>query len=343
LSLGLLVVNTAQAQVITGATLATAAIPNPVTVVATVAQFLFVGGEKEYYVHIVSTDTDETAARNSGFKLAVNMAVGAVIASETEVVNREVVRDEIINYSSGFIDKFKITNSEPVPGGVRIEMDVWVKTLPIANRVLANSKTAGEIDGNRASIQIQTIKDQRDNADKLLFNVLKDFPRRAFQLELQPAEVTQSMITVPIKVRWDPNFIDSFDSVLKLGSVNRPFFCGSECAGDYTIDGYKFDSRRWMDVVMSHFYNTQPAVLITVRGGPQLLYRECQHWALLDHNEGFNVAGKYLFEGYPIYQWFRTNPGYRPLLLAQIPTNQLNLSQATTIEAQIIAGQNCPK
>ena len=341
--LGLLTANVAQAQLVTSATLINAAIPNPFTLAITAGQFLFVGGEKEYYVRVISTDTNETTARNSGFKLAVNMAVGAVIATETEVVDREVVRDEIINYSSGYIDKFKILNSEQVPSGVRIEMDVWVKALPIADRVLGNAKAAGQVDGNRASVQIDTINDQRANADKLLLAVLKDFPRRAFLLEIQPAEVTQSMITVPIKLRWDPNYADALDSVLTLGRANRPFFCGDACRNDFYINNKPYEGDRWFRAMVNTMYGTQPAVLITVKGATRTLYRECQRWPLLDHNESYNVSSKHLFEAQEHYRRFTTHYWYKPLLLAQVPTNQLKLSEATTIEAQVIAGQNCPQ
>jgi len=137
LSLALLV-TLSQAQVITTAML----LQIPVSTILTVGQWLFSGGEKVYYIEVVGVGRTAEESKLNGFRLAVEQAVGSIIASETEVVNNRIARDEVISYASGYVSKFIIVDQASAETGYKTQMKVWIKRSIIANRLLHENKVA---------------------------------------------------------------------------------------------------------------------------------------------------------------------------------------------------------
>lgn len=186
-----------------------------------------------HYIKVESTAPDFELARKNAFKVAVEHAVGTIVVSEAEMRNNKLTRDEIINYSSGFVDRYNILNQKNVSGGVQIVVEVWVSHSAIANRLLNNSKTAGEVQGDRIAVQLESIGEQRTNSDRLLGAVMRDYPNRAFDVKLQPVnvEIDQSRkatLLVPFTIGWNKKYLSSLEEVIKninqypVCSVNIP-------------------------------------------------------------------------------------------------------------------------
>jgi hypothetical protein len=163
--------------------------PTPVSVALTIGQWLFKDSKKLYYIEVEARAETFEQAKQEGFRLAVEHAVGSVILSETEVRHGKISRDDIITYSSGFVDRFEITRKESVSGGVIVTMKVWVAHSSIANRLLNQSANDGRVEGERAATQINTITKSRQDGDRLLGAVLNDFPHRAFDIKLDKTKV----------------------------------------------------------------------------------------------------------------------------------------------------------
>jgi hypothetical protein len=100
--------------------------PNPLTIALTVGKWLVKDSQKAYYVQVESTASTPAQARTEGLKLAVSQAVGTLVVAESEVRNQQLVRNEIIQYSSGYIQDFKILSESQVGPMSRVVMDVWV-------------------------------------------------------------------------------------------------------------------------------------------------------------------------------------------------------------------------
>ncbi len=127
--------------------------PSPLTIALTVGQWLIKDSQKVYFVKVESTASTPAQAREEGFRLAVRQAVGALVVAETEVKNQQLVRNDIIQYSSGYVQDFKILSESQVGSMSRVVMDVWVSDSKIANRLLNVSKDDGSIDGEKSAVQ----------------------------------------------------------------------------------------------------------------------------------------------------------------------------------------------
>lgn len=198
--------------------LITALTPNPLSIALSVGQWLIKDSRKVYYVQVESTAKTAADARAEGFKLAVSQAVGTVVVAETEVKNDELIRKEIIQYSSGYVEDFKILKESQVGDMIRIVMDVWVGESKIADRLLNTSNAPGSIEGAKVATQFKTNLNEKQSGDQLLTLVLNDFPERAFDIGVGKTQTqlkARSLeIYIPITISWNRKYIDALYEVL---------------------------------------------------------------------------------------------------------------------------------
>lgn len=193
-----------------------------------------------FYVRVQAHGRDEADAREQAFRLAVNQAVGSLLLSHTEVKDGEVVRRDIINYSSGHIHDFQILNREYRDGGMLIQADVWVRKSQIADRLLSESRAAGRVEGGRISEQINSFRNQKAQADRVIQVVLDDFPQRSFDVAVGNTQVAvdgrKTYLHVPVALSWSPRYLASMGEALR--TVNPRPDCGgwfSTCQSPFTV------------------------------------------------------------------------------------------------------------
>ena len=213
---------TAQAQ--TATDIAVAFMPSPLGLVISAGRWLMKDNQQVFYIQVEGRGATPELARQNGFRLAVEQTVDNLILSETEVGRGRIRRNEIITYSSGFVNKFTVLGVQH-DDDYRVRMDVWVGKSEIAQRLLNQSVAGAKIDGNRLATQAQTIAQERTQGIQVLNAVLGDFPSRAFDLTLGQSRVHFSdqralSITVPVTVSWNYNYVTSLWEALT--AVSRP-------------------------------------------------------------------------------------------------------------------------
>jgi hypothetical protein len=140
-------------------------------IVLTIGQWLLKDNRRVYYIEVAGVGPTETQARNNGFRLAVEQALGSLIASETEAQNGRIRRDEIISYAAGFINKFEIVDTKSTSRGIQVTMRVWVERSALADRLLSQSRADGTIDGPRATYKLDTLNQERRTGDAVVQQV----------------------------------------------------------------------------------------------------------------------------------------------------------------------------
>jgi UDP-N-acetylmuramoylalanine-D-glutamate ligase len=83
--------------------------PSPLGIVIAVKTYLK-DQKKVYYIRVESQAQDFEKAKKQAFRLASEQVAGTVVLSESELRNSKLTRDEIITYSSGLIDEYKIVD-----------------------------------------------------------------------------------------------------------------------------------------------------------------------------------------------------------------------------------------
>jgi hypothetical protein len=290
--------------------------PNPLAIALTLGKWLLVDSEKVYYVQIESTATTPAQARAEGFKLAVSQAVGTLVVSESEIKNQELVRNEIVQYSSGYIQDFKILSENQIGSMTRVVMNVWVTESKIADRLLNVSKAEGTIEGEKSSAQYQLNLKKMQAGDRLLEMILNDFPAKSFDIKAGKSEVTMPsrniQIRIPINISWNDAYITSLNEVLlrvRQGQSGN-YYRGPDWAAvirfknkaDWFMSTASFRDKIKLQLIQENLILSQPLIKLIIKdevGGP--LFEQCFRYP--------GLTGSYLGEPVPMIGYNRDRYG----------------------------------
>lgn len=217
-----------------------------------------------YYAKVQARGSNFQEAKTRAFRLAVEQAAGTVVLSETELLNNRIRRDEIVTYSSGFVDRYNVLSRQDSNTGVEIIVEVWVAHSVIANRLLAKNADEKSIDGARLATQHQTIVDERTRGDRLLQTVLNDHPRRSMAVRLQAPEIAMNhtrdlTVAVHWQIHWSEVYLQSLQETIKQFRVG---ICWGTCAKRFGLLGYDVEdgAKAWQ--VYNHLARTPVALEI---------------------------------------------------------------------------------
>ena len=340
----------AQAQL--GGAVGAAIVPSPLGIVLSVGKWIYDSATKKqvYYIEVAGQGSNPIEARDNGFRLAVEQAIGTLISSETEVQNGRIVRDEIVSYASGFVDRFEITETRTAAAGTLVFMRVWVKRSDLSDRLLNRSEQSGQVDGARASVQLQTLNQERATGDRLLQQVLNDFPRRAFDIEMKPTDVNRqnrtAVLDINFQLAWNQDYLRSLWTAVEATGQRkgRPVATISVGSGGW-FRGFGgqagFDDGHKLNLLLEKMVGSRPAVQVTVRGAHrETLFSSCYLYQELDHAPDYLVNdNRFIRYGSNFAQIMG---GYQLKGRIQIPINPAVLSRATAVDMDIVARNSCP-
>lgn len=194
--------------------------PSPWTVAITVGEWITKKDREVYYLQVRALGRDEEDARQQAFRLAVNQAIGTLVVAETEARNGEVIRNEIISHSSGYVDDFRVLTRRKTDQGLEIVIDVWVTKSVIADRILNRSQDRGRVEGGRIGQQIDSFDHSRGTGDQVLATVLRDYPGRSFDVTVGTTKVAvdtyrAKFLMVPVQIAWNPTYLASLAEAIR--------------------------------------------------------------------------------------------------------------------------------
>jgi hypothetical protein len=323
--------------------------PSPITVGIVLYKWLKQDSRPVFYAEAVAEGTTLQEAREQAFRMAVERAVGTVIASETEVQDSRIVRDEIISYAAGFVDRYELVDQATVNGRVRVHIKVWVAHSRLSERLLNRSADRGRVEGGRITEQIRSIQQSRHSGDRLLESVLRDYPARAYDVQLHPTEVRldtarRPYLLIPFTLSWNRHYLSSLSEALK--SVNQRSDCSGMLARCWPrpvsviqAPGVRahFDDNRAFDLMHQHMLIERPQVLIVIRGSDNSQqFRQCfsvkeldqtdySSWRFLDLGAG-NVT---------------INSGRNQTVHASIPLTNIDTGDLDRVEITLTRIKNC--
>jgi hypothetical protein len=190
-------------------------------------------GQQSHTIRVSGNGNSFEQAKLNAFKIAIEQHVGFIVSSEREVHNLKLAREEILVYSSGYVDNYTIISHLQVGNTTVLVVDVAVASSKIANRILSHSSSIHQFNGDRHSAQYQTYLANRNSGDNLLQSVIADYPKHAFNIEQKPYSLhvdtfRNAVIVIPYQLSWNYNYIVSLNSVLaslnegRLGFLAKP-------------------------------------------------------------------------------------------------------------------------
>lgn len=326
--------------------------PSPLGVVLTVGHWIMTQDRPTYYIEVEGRGRSPEEARSNCYRLAVEQAVGSLISSESQVENGRLRRDEIITYASGYVTKHEVMSTAVNGAGdYKVKMKVWVARSALSDRLLNRSEQSGQVDGARASVQLQTLNYERATGDAILQQVLNDFPQRAFDIEMRPTDVIRhnrsAHMELTFVLKWNKDYLRSLWTALEATSFrgSKPVsIIGVNSGSIFGFGGQaRFDDMQKYRMIVNTFVGSGPALLVTVNGGnKEVLFKSCYYYQELDHITHYHVSQERFLELTPYVANAFVDGSYRMKSRIQIPINPALIQHATTVDMHVVTKNQCP-
>jgi hypothetical protein len=232
-------------------------------------------------------------AKQNAFRTAIEFAAGSVVVSERESDNYKLVRNEILVYSAGYITDYKIISSDNSGNQVRILIDVQVASNKLSDRILGVSKQSKNFDTDKHDAQYQSYLQGKNNGDRLLKQILNDYPKKAFNItqgvhQFKVDAYRNGVIEIPLELKWNYNFIVSLNDALKIledGSngllKHSPgnITVMAKDPKDWVIGSkinYKFNDMITVTNIRNTLQHKQPRILLTIKDfSNKVFFKQC--------------------------------------------------------------------
>jgi hypothetical protein len=158
---------------------------------------------------------DRESAKKDAFRTAIENICGTAVLSDREHFNGKTVHDQVISYSSCRVEKYEILEDI----GTQIKINVTVTNNKTSERLFSKSNSKNQFDSNIVNAQVHTIRHEQQKGDRLIDEVFRDYPYRAYNLQQtkNPYFTTDSYrnfyLMVPYDIRWNYNFVTSMNEI----------------------------------------------------------------------------------------------------------------------------------
>lgn len=319
--------------------------PSPLGVVLAYNTYLK-DQKKVYYIRVQSQARDFEQAKKQAFRLASEQVAGTVLLSESELRNSNLTRDEVITYSSGIVDEYRIVDRFDSADGVRLTVDIWIADSVMAQRVLARSATERGIDGAAMSARVDSILDERQRGEALIRAVLYDYPKRAFQVTMSQPNVNMDIVgnaysEIEWEVSWDQRYVDAFQEAAKQ-TGQKPCVWKCPSGPQFFLNGYWSLDPGKINAVVDHAKNVRATMQIELQNiHGVVVRRSCQPLSILRQQWGSPYPNSAMITEYPTWV---TVGGKQPLkgrARFAIGKNLQTITNLGQFRAEVVAELQC--
>jgi hypothetical protein len=292
-------------------------------------------------------------AKQNAFRTAIEFTVGSVVTSERESNNYKLVKDEILVYSAGYVSDYKIINTIKSGNQVQVIVDVQVASSKLSDRILGVGREVKNFDTDKHSNQYDTFLQGKSNGDRLLKQVLNDYPKKAYKLtqgvhQFKVDDLRNGIIEIPLELRWNHNFVVSFNEALKIledgsNGLLKPspgnVIVMAKDPNDWVIgtkNHYKFNDTVLISSIRGTLQQKQPNILLSINNFEnKTIFRQCY---VPDSVAGkkssfYNVGSTLVVYG---------NQIEKNKIEVSLTNMQDVIKQIQNIELTIVTDDNCP-
>ena len=151
----------------------------------------------------------EASAKKAAFKDAIQKVVGVLVDSSTQVKNEEIIKDELLEYSGGFISKSEVLSSKKDDEGlVRVKVKCVVEKTQVKKKLENLSVISIKVDGANLALKETSQGELRKDAAKFISKAI-DERKKCFKAGLPNGigdlkKNEKGEVYVPVSVYLDP-------------------------------------------------------------------------------------------------------------------------------------------
>ena len=210
-------------------------------------------------------------AKKECLQTAIERAVGTLIVTDIESSDDRLTSENIVRYSAGYINDYKITKHyQNEVGWWNLEMDVEVASSKIGKRNTSRGKDTNLIRGDVESTVLQSKLDQRQSGDDLIARLLMSYPQSAYTLNSGQTEFSignsrRSYIDIPYKIVMSEDWVAALDEAFKLVSVDSNK-CNNFTKAVFNDSDFKSQTGQGVQKIVGKICGSEPDVTVASRG-----------------------------------------------------------------------------
>ena len=159
----------------------------------------------------------EASAKKAAFREAIQKVVGVLIDANTQVKNEEIIKDEVLEYSGGFISKSEILSSKKDDEGlVRLKVKCVVEKTQVKKRLEDLKVLTVDLNGSGIAEKEMTKEEMRKDAAKFVNKALEE-RKKCYKL-IVPSNVNDlektkdDKLVIPVEVSLDAEMVKKWNS-----------------------------------------------------------------------------------------------------------------------------------
>jgi len=210
-------------------------------------------------------------AKQACFESAIEHVVGQVVLSDRVVLDNDLIKYEVSQYSAGYINDYRILKQEQDQvGWYHLTMLMDVASSKIAQRMLTSASTEESINGTKLRDTLISRLDERKDGDTLLGQVISGYPEQAYvinsgETEIKISNQRRSFIDIPFNITMSQSWIKAFDEALGLVSVDSSTCNSIELRTSENIKtGY---AGKYVKSMATNYCSDQPDIRVTYKDG----------------------------------------------------------------------------
>jgi len=162
-----------------------------------------VGSPTVAQVLAVGSGTDFSQAEKNALAQALERTIGVMVDAETIVRDDQLVRDEILTYTKGYIQEYSVLRSWQQDGITHVEVFARVSVSKLTERLKVKAASEQELDGRLMQVQVELEQQYEKNACEMFRKAVADFtPDKVFKLAVADkpdGERTDGEVTLTIR------------------------------------------------------------------------------------------------------------------------------------------------
>ncbi len=171
------------------------------------------------------TGKNQAEAEKAALRSAVEQAVGALVDADTLIQNDEIVSNQVISYSDGFVEKWEPVGEPKTDrnGVVTIKIKAQVKRNKLVEKLKEAKITVKEIDGQSLFGEAVSKIEGRQNSLESIKKVFESVPESLINAEvidkkiIKEGDPTTVALEIEVQFDWETyskNFLPRFLEVL---------------------------------------------------------------------------------------------------------------------------------
>ena len=169
-------------------------------------------------------------ALNNAFKVAIDNEVGVILDTERHLKNGEIIHNQILSYSAGYITSYTIKHHIHITdlNLHKVNVDVTIASSKLKNFLLSANHNPLNFNVDDIKAQIRLFKEGYLDGQKLLDNTLKYFPKEAINVTTHKFNVVadyhnpnKHYLHVPFTISWNQRYLVALQELLTLFEGDR--------------------------------------------------------------------------------------------------------------------------